>query len=64
VLNFLLDAPVENMYATLVGLRVIQEFSTNKTCVEILHQNKELIERCLEAKKAKDAYKESENKKA
>ena len=58
-----MDSPIENCYATLVGLAKIQDFTTNKVMLDNLHTKKDLIERCLEAKKATDAYKDSENKK-
>lgn len=61
--NFLLDAPVENMYATLIGLKTVQEFSQNPICLKVVHANQALIDRSLEAKKAKDAYKEKEDNK-
>ena len=61
--KFLMDSPIENCYATLVSLAKIQDFTTNKVMLDNLHSQKDLIERCLEAKKAKDAYKESEEKK-
>lgn len=61
--KFLMDSPIENCYATLVSLAKIQDFTTNKVMLDNLHSQKDLIERCLEAKKAKDAYKESEDKK-
>jgi hypothetical protein len=61
--KFLMDSPIENCYATLVGLAKIQDFTTNKVMLDNLHNKKDLIERCLEAKKAKDAYKDSEEKK-
>ena len=61
--KFLMDSPIENCYATLVGLAKIQDFTTNKVMLDNLHNKKDLIERCLEAKKAKDAYKDSEDKK-
>lgn len=61
--KFLMDSPIENCYATLVSLAKIQDFTTNKVMLDNLHSQKDLIERCLEAKKAKDSYKESEEKK-
>ena len=61
--KFLMDSPIENCYATLVSLAKIQDFTTNKVMLDNLHNQKDLIERCLEAKKAKDSYKESEDKK-
>jgi hypothetical protein len=61
-LNFLLDAPIENMYATLSPLKVVSEFTTNEVLAKALHTNKELVNRCLEAKKASDTYKETEKK--
>jgi hypothetical protein len=62
LLEFLLDAPVENMYATLTGLKVVPEFATNAKAVEKLHKCQPLIDKCLEAKKASDSYKESQKK--
>ena len=61
--KFLMDSPIENCYATLVGLAKVQDFTTNKVMLDNLHSKKDLIERCLEAQKAKNAYKDSEDKK-
>jgi hypothetical protein len=58
--NFLMDSPIENCYASLVNLKNVQEFTTNQVLLENLHTKKDLIDRCLEAKKSKDAYKASE----
>ncbi len=61
--DFFLDSPIENMYATLIKFNLVANFSKNKAAVTYIHGNKTLIERCLEAKKSKDSYKASEEKK-
>jgi hypothetical protein len=53
---FLIDAPIENCYATLLPLRSISEFSTDASMKEFVLENKDLVLRVKEAKKAKDAY--------
>lgn len=56
VAAFLIDAPVENSYATLLPLKTIPEFSTDVAMKEFVLENKELVARVKEAKKAKEAY--------
>lgn len=56
VAAFLIDAPVENSYATLLPLKTIPEFSTDAAMKEFVLENKELVARIKEAKKAKEAY--------
>jgi hypothetical protein len=53
---FLIDSPVENCYATLLPLKSIPEFSTDQVMKDYILENKELVERVREAKKAKEAY--------
>jgi hypothetical protein len=65
--QFLIDTPVENSYATLLPLKKVREFGTDNNMKLFVLENKELVDRIKEAKKAKEAYiaaKESqENKK-
>lgn len=65
---FLVDAPVENCYATLLPMKTIAEFSTDPSMKEFILENKEIVEKVREAKKAKEAYlsakEERENKKS
>jgi hypothetical protein len=67
VVEFLLDTPIENAYATLLPLKTVAEFSTDASMKEFVLENKDLVERVREAKKAKEAYlsakEERENKK-
>lgn len=58
-LAFLLDSPVENAYATLLNLRTHVEFTVNQAMKEVIHENKELILKIREARKAKTLYKKS-----
>lgn len=58
-LALLLDAPVENAYAGLLNLKLVPEFATNEHMKTIVHENKELIEKVREARKAKTLYKAS-----
>jgi hypothetical protein len=63
----LIDTPVENCYATLLPLKTIPEFSTDSSMKEFILENKEIVDKVKEAKKAKEAYlsakEERENKK-
>jgi len=65
--QFLIDTPVENCYATLLPLKTIPEFSTDSSMKEFILENKEIVDKVKEAKKAKEAYlsakEERENKK-
>ena len=65
--QFLIDTPVENCYATLLPLKTIPEFSTDSSMKEFILENKEIVDKVREAKKAKEAYlsakEERENKK-
>ena len=54
--DFLLDAPVENCYATLIALKEIPEFSTDAKMKDHILENKQLVERVKEAKKSKENY--------
>lgn len=56
-LAILLDAPVENAYAGLLNLKLVAEFTTNEHMKATVHENKELIEKVREARKAKTQYK-------
>lgn len=60
--QFLIDCPVEITYATLLPFRSMAEFALNKHISEVLTSNDAIIDKVLEAKKAKDAYIESNNK--
>jgi hypothetical protein len=64
---FLLDTPIENAYATLLPLKTVAEFSTDASMKDFVLENKDLVDRIREAKKAKEAYlsakEERENKK-
>lgn len=64
--NFLLDTPIENSYATLLGLKSLPEFSMDIQMKEHVLENKQLCEKIREAKKAKELYlaakEERENK--
>lgn len=66
--QFLIDTPVENCYATLLPLKTIPEFSTDSSMKEFILENKEIVDKVREAKKAKEAYlsakEERENKKS
>lgn len=66
--QFLIDTPVENCYATLLPLKTIPEFSTDPSMKEFILENKEIVDKVREAKKAKEAYlqakEERENKKS
>lgn len=63
VYNFLMDSPIENCYSTLLKLKLVQEFCSNEICLNSFHKKSELINRCKEAKKAKDAYIKKEEEK-
>jgi hypothetical protein len=56
VAAFLLDTPIENCYATLLPLKAIPEFSIDKAMKDHVLENKELVLRVREAKKAKESY--------
>jgi hypothetical protein len=57
---FLLDAPIENAYATLLPLKAVPEFSTDNVMKTQVLENKELVEKIREARKAKDSYQEAQ----
>jgi hypothetical protein len=67
VATFLMDTPIENCYATLLPLKLLPEFSIDAAMKKHVLENKELVLRVREAKKAKEAYlkakEERENKK-
>jgi hypothetical protein len=67
VSTFLMDTPIENCYATLLPLKLLPEFSIDAAMKKHVLENKELVLRVREAKKAKEAYlkakEERENKK-
>jgi hypothetical protein len=54
---FLLDCPVENLYAFLLPLREVAQFSTDVNMKAYVLENKQLVEKTREARLAKDAYK-------
>lgn len=58
-LDFLLEAPIENAYATLLSLKTVVEFTSNEHIKAVLLENKQLIEKIREAKIAKDSYEAS-----
>jgi hypothetical protein len=60
MLEFLLDAPIENAYATLIPLRTVPEFVSDATMKTLILENSDLIARIREAKKAKDSYQEAQ----
>jgi hypothetical protein len=53
---FLLDSPIENCYSTLLPFRLMEEFTNDSVIIDCLLENKELVGRVKEAKKAKEAY--------
>lgn len=69
IATFLLDSPIENCYSTLLPFRLMEEFTNDQVIIDCLLENKELVNRIKEAKKAKEAYlkakekRESKNKK-
>lgn len=62
VSDFLEDAPTEYAYATLLPLKLVPEFTMNPSVRTIILHNQNLILKIREAKKAKTAYLEKENK--
>jgi hypothetical protein len=54
---FLLDCPVENLYAFLLPLREIAQFSTDVNMKAHVLENKQLVDKTKEARLAKEAYK-------
>jgi hypothetical protein len=56
VINFLLDSPVENAYATLLPFRSMPEFSSDAQMRTFVLENKDLCLKIKEAKLAKEAY--------
>lgn len=62
MVSFLLDAPIENAYATLLPLRFIPEFTTNVNMKAYVLENKELVDKILEAKKATEKYEEEKKR--
>jgi hypothetical protein len=61
-LAFLLDSPIENCYTTLLPFRLMEEFTNDAVVIECLLENKELVSRIREAKKAKEAYLKTKEK--
>jgi len=62
-LAFVLDAPIENVYATLLNLsKNVREFGLNKNLRKFVLDNKQLETNLFEAKKAKTKYKEEQEK--
>jgi hypothetical protein len=57
---FLLDAPIENAYATLLPLKSVSEFSLDKSIKDIVLENEELVNKIREAKRAKEKYQEAQ----
>jgi hypothetical protein len=55
--NFLLETPIENAYATLLPLKLVGEFSTDNNMKNHVLENKDLIAKIREAKIAKTKYK-------
>lgn len=62
VSDFLEDAPTEYAYATLLPLKLVPEFTMNPSVRTIILHNQNLILKIREAKKAKTAYLEKEDK--
>lgn len=54
---FLLDCPIENLYALLLPLREVAQFSMDANMKLHVLENKQLVERTKEARLAKEAYK-------
>jgi hypothetical protein len=59
---FLLDSPIENCYSTLLPFRLMEEFTNDSVIIDCLLENKELVNRIKEAKKAKEAYLKAKEK--
>jgi hypothetical protein len=59
---FLLDCPIENCYSTLLPFRLMEEFTNDAVVIECLLENKELVNKVREAKKAKEAYLKAKEK--
>lgn len=59
---FLLDSPIENCYSTLLPFRLMEEFTNDSVIIDCLLENKELVNRVKEAKKAKEAYLKAKEK--
>lgn len=62
VSDFLEDAPTEFAYATLLPIKLVPEFTMNPSVRTIILHNQNLILKIREAKKAKTAYLEKEDK--
>lgn len=62
MVSFLLDAPIENAYATLLPLRFVPEFTSNSSMKEYVLENEELVNKILEAKRAVENYSEKNKK--
>jgi hypothetical protein len=56
VVNFLLDSPIENAYATLLPFKSMPEFSSDAQMRTFVLENKDLCDRIKEARLAKEAY--------
>jgi hypothetical protein len=56
VVNFLLDSPIENAYATLLPLKSMPEFSSDNQMRTFVLENKDLCNKIKEARLAKEAY--------
>lgn len=59
---FLLDSPIENCYSTLLPFRLMEEFTNDAVIIDCLLENKELVNKIKEAKKAKEAYLKAKEK--
>jgi hypothetical protein len=59
---FLLDSPIENCYSTLLPFRLMEEFTNDAVIIDCLLENKELVNKVKEAKKAKEAYLKAKEK--
>lgn len=62
VSDFLEDAPTEFAYATLLPVKLVPEFTMNPSVRTMILHNQNLILKIREAKKAKTAYLEKEDK--
>lgn len=56
MLNFLMDTPIENSYASLLSLKVISDFLTDKNVKKYILENEGLVLKIREARIAKDAF--------
>jgi hypothetical protein len=59
---FLIDSPIENCYSTILPFRLMEEFTNDAVIIDCLLENKELITKIREAKKAKEAYLKAKEK--